>query len=133
MLEKIAIVGIGRTGLCLALNLERVGFRVLGVDKNRERVNLIQERTLRTSEPGVEAALRAAGELRVADNIGAIREFAPGIVFIAVDTPTVDEGGYDHTRVNHVLADLFSLDWQHDRVELALVCTTLPGYCDSKA
>ncbi len=64
--------------------------------------------------------------------MAAVREFDPEIVFIAVDTPTVDEGGYDHTRVNHVLADLFSLEWQHDRVELALVCTTLPGYCDSK-
>jgi nucleotide sugar dehydrogenase len=133
MLERIAIIGIGRIGLCLALSLERAGFPVLGIDKDRGRVKLIQERALVTSEPGVEEAIHAAGELRVADSIAEVREFNPKLVFIAVDTPTVAEGGYDHSRVDQVVAEMLSLEWPHDRVELALVCTTLPGYCDSKA
>jgi UDPglucose 6-dehydrogenase len=119
--------------LCLALNLERTGFQVLGVDKHRERVKLIEERRLRTREPGVEDALRAAKKLRVADSISALQDFNPDIIFIAVDTPAIDKGGYDHIRVDQVLAELFSLQDLDARVELSLVCTTLPGYCDSKA
>lgn len=132
-MERIAIIGVGKIGLCLALNLDRAGHGVLGIDKNRERVRLICERALRTSEPGVNEALRGAGELRVADSIGAVCEFDPNIVFIAVDTPSIADGGYDHRCVDRALAELFSLEWPHDRVEIALVCTTLPGYCDSKA
>jgi len=132
-LKRIAIIGVGKIGLCLALNLNRAGHHVLGVDKDAEHVKLIRERVLRTSEPGVEEALNTAGEWRVADCMGAIRGFDPEVVFIAVDTPSVPEGGYDHSRVDRVLAELCSLDWSHDLVELAVVCTTLPGYCDSKA
>ena len=132
-MERIAIIGVGRIGLCLALNLEQAGHDVLGLDNDHERVKLIRDRGLRTSEPGVEPALRAAGELRVADSIDVIPEFDPEVVFVAVDTPSVANGGYDHSRVDQVLAELFSLEWPHDRVELAVVCTTLPGYCDSNS
>jgi UDPglucose 6-dehydrogenase len=117
----------------MALNLDRTGFRVLGIDNDRERVRLIEGRAIASSEPGVEGALSGAGEIRFADGIGAIREFDPEIVFVAVHTPTVEEGGYDHSHVNGVLEKLFALDWPHDRVEVALMCTVLPGYCDSKA
>ena len=131
-MERIAIIGTGRIGLCLALNLERVGYSVFGVDKDRERVRLINERTLSTPEPGVEEALCAARAFRVAGHISAIGEFDPDLVFVAVDTPTAESGGYDHSQIDRVLTDLFSLSSMRDRVELALVCTTLPGYCDSK-
>lgn len=132
-MEKIAIIGVGKIGLCLALNLDRVGYQVLGVDNDRERVQLVRDRMVAVSEPGLETALRTAVELAVSDSIADLREFDPEIVFIAVDTPTVDEGGYDDSRVNRVLADLFSLDWKRNRIELALMCTILPGYCDSKS
>lgn len=132
-MEKIAIIGVGRIGLCLALNLDRVGFQVLGIDKDRERVKLIREGRLEASEPGMEEALGAAVDLKVSDNIAAVPEFDPEIVFIAVDTPTVEEGGYDNSCVNRVLADLFSLEWKRGRIELALMCTILPGFCDSQS
>jgi len=132
-LEKVAVVGIGRIGLCLALNLERVGYAVLGVDKSTEHIKQVGEKTLRTPEPGVEDALQAARNFQVAGHPGAIRAFEPDLVFVAVDTPTDEGGGYDHSHVDHVLAEMFRLVPWRDRVELALVCTTFPGYCDSKA
>lgn len=132
-MERIAIIGIGRIGLCLALNLERAGFAVLGVDKDRERVALINQRELKTPEAGVEEALRAARIFRVVGSADAIRDFDPDLIFIAVDTPTAEVGGYDHTQIDRVLRDLSALHLQRHRVDLALLCTTMPGYCDSKA
>ncbi len=131
-MERIAVIGIGRVGLCLALNLDRAGFAVLGIDKNTEHVRQIRENALRTSEPGVEEALRAARNLQVADNMTPICSFDPDVVFVAVHTPIADGGGYDHRHVDCVLEELFRLGSWRPRVELALVCTTFPGYCDSK-
>jgi len=133
IVKRIAVIGIGRIGLCLALNLDRAGFSVLGIDRNREHVQRVSEKTLRTPEPGVEDALRTAHTLRASDQLGDVRSYDPGLVFVAVDTPTTEGGGYDHRRVNEVLADLFSLGLPRPRVDVALVCTTMPGYCDSQA
>lgn len=132
-MERVSVIGIGRIGLCLALNLDRAGYEVLGVDRNAEHVQLVDTKTLRTSEPGVETALRAARKLKAASQIASVREFAPELVFIAVDTPTAEGGGYDHSRIDSVLEELFRLEPWRTRVELALVCTTFPGYCDSKS
>jgi UDPglucose 6-dehydrogenase len=132
-LERIAVIGIGRIGLCLALNLERVGYDVLGVDQNAEYVRQVGEKTLRSPEPGVEEALKAACNFQVSDHASSIRDFAPDLLFVAVDTPTAEGGGYDHSHVDRVLVELFSLEPWQPRVELALVCTTFPGYCDSKS
>jgi nucleotide sugar dehydrogenase len=131
--ERIVVVGIGRIGLCLALNLNRAGFAVLGIDCDRERVSLLRRGAIVCSEPGVEDGLRSASDLRLEDSIDTIPNFDPTTIFISVDTPTIAEGGYDHGRVDAVLDQLCLLKWPQERVEVALMCTVLPGYCDSKA
>ena len=132
-MDRVTVIGIGRIGLCLALNLDRAGYEVLGIDKNDVHVRQVNEKKLCTSEPGVEDALQSARKFKAVDNIAPIRAFAPDLIFVAVDTPTAEGGGYDHSRVDCVLDELFRLEPWRTRVELALVCTTFPGYCDSKA
>lgn len=129
-MERIAVIGIGRIGLCLALNFERAGYEVLGIDRDREYIRSIGDRTFRTPEPGVLKALAAASSFRATSDTVAVPEFNPDLVFIAVDTPTAEVGGYDHSRVDAVLAELFAFRRCRDRTDLAIVCTTLPGYCD---
>jgi UDPglucose 6-dehydrogenase len=132
MSERVAVLGIGRIGICLAINLERAGYDVLGIDKRQEHVASVAAGNFSSSEPGVEEALRAVRSLHVAADIGALREFRPGIVFIAVETTTgVEE--YDQSPADRALAELCGLELGGDRTELSLVCTTLPGYCDSRA
>lgn len=130
--DRLAVIGTGRIGLCLALNLERCGYEVLGVDKDPDRVRRIRRRMLNTPEPGVEEALIAADALRMADSIAAVPEFNPTLVFIAVDTPTTVEGGYDPHHVDSVMRELFALPAPFERTEIVLVSTILPGYCDAK-
>jgi len=132
-MERIAVVGIGRIGLCLALNLERAGYEVLGCDKNRDYVRRVTRRTLRTPEAGVEDALANARAFRACDAIGEVRDFAPALILVAVHTPEAEGGGYDHVEVDRVLGELVAQGPAPRRTELVLVCTTLPGYGDSKA
>jgi len=132
-LSSVAVIGVGRIGLCLILNLERAGVDTLGIDRNRDRVEEITDKTLRTPEPGVEEALRQLPRLAVTTDLGALRAFDPDIVVIAVDTPTVFPAGYDHGIVDRVMHHLFDLAPSAGRKELVVMSTTLPGYCDSKA
>lgn len=132
-MERIAVVGIGRIGLCLALNLDRAGYDVLGVDKNGERVRTINDKTLQTPEPGVEEALSIARTFRAVDDTAAVRRFDPALVFVAVDTPGTEAGGYDAAHVDRALRDLCALDRIPSLADIALVCTVGPGYCDSRS
>ena len=38
-IEKISVVGIGKLGLCFALNADAQGFDVIGADINQKYVN----------------------------------------------------------------------------------------------
>lgn len=133
MLEKIALIGIGKIGLCFALNLERSGYEVLGIDTNREYVRMINDKTLRSPEPGVEAALQAARNFRAHHQLEALLDFPARLIFIAVPTPTAPEGGYDHRLVDDLLQSIYALGPPSQRKDLVVMCTTLPGYCDTKA
>lgn len=132
-MERIAIVGIGKIGLCMALNLERAGHDVLGVDKNRDHVDRVNLRTFRTVEPGVEAALATARAFRATHDLAPVPDFAPTTIIVAVDTPTTEGAGYDTGRVDTVMRDLFALGHAPSRTDLVLACTTAPGYGDSRA
>jgi UDPglucose 6-dehydrogenase len=131
--DHVAVIGAGRVGLCLALNLEQAGHEVLGIDSDARRVRHIRDKTVRSTEPGVEEALHRAGNLIVEEDLGAVRAFDPAVVFIAVDTPTRGDGGYDASNVDSVIHGLSTRAPRAERTELAVVSTVLPGYCDSRA
>eukprot|EP00954_Amorphochlora_amoebiformis_P005599 441296-Amorphochlora_amoeboformis.AAC.2 len=61
---KVTVVGVGRLGLCWALNLERVGYEVLGVDIFPSYVKSLNDKTLRSSEPRVSELLRESKMFR---------------------------------------------------------------------
>lgn len=131
-MERAAVIGIGRIGLCFALNLERAGVAVLGVDVNADLVARIASRTFSSAEPGVDEALAAATRLQVTHGIQALAAHAPSLVVVCVDTPSTDDGAYDHRHVDRVLADLGTIT-PGPTADLALMCTVAPGYCDSIA
>ena len=131
--ERIAVIGIGRIGLCLALNLERAGYEVLGIDRDADLVRRVAERSLRSSEPGVDDALQNAHTLQTADRIEALADFAPRLIVVAVDTPIGENGDYDQRNVDRVLNALVALRPARAMTDLVIMCTTSPGFCDSRA
>ncbi len=44
MKKQFGVIGLGRFGISLALNLERLGFPVLAIDKNRDVVDFIKDK-----------------------------------------------------------------------------------------
>ena len=56
--KNITVIGLGKLGICFALNLERAGFDVIGVDTNESRISQINEKTLESDEDQVTEMLQ---------------------------------------------------------------------------
>ena len=88
--EKVAVVGIGYVGLPLACILAESGFRTIGIDVDKNRVDLINAGTspIAGDEPGLPALLKkviADGSLKASvrpEDVG-----SSDAVFVCVDTP----------------------------------------------
>ena len=132
-LEKIGILGIGKLGLCLALNLERCGFEVCGVDVDIDYVNSIKNKNLQSSEPFVSEFLKHALNFSASVKISDVLNEEFPLLFLAVATPTDQHGGYDHSQIEKVADELIGRGKRNSRIELVVVCTTMPGFCDQLA
>lgn len=88
--QKICVVGLGYVGLTLALTLSDLGFDVVGVDANEERLRSLHAGEPVFYEPGLREALgRAlAGGIRLLDH----RSGAVGDIYVvSVGTPVRGE------------------------------------------
>eukprot|EP01048_Picozoa_sp_COSAG05_P008590 COSAG05_NODE_661_length_8043_cov_22.502014_4_plen_229_part_00 len=137
-MPSIAVVGCGRLGLTMALVFASKGCSVYGVDISSCLVEAINNRTLRTDEPGVTEALLGLplGDTRLTATTSLGTALAASeTVLIAVDTPsTGGDRHYDHTKVGTVLAAVNAYTrgmctGNGARVRHVVVCcTVMPGY-----
>lgn len=126
--KNISIIGVGKLGLCLGLNLETKGYQVLGIDINESYVNLLKNKTLKSSEPFVEELLQKSSNIEFSTQLS--RALESDTIFIVVATPSTSEWKYDHTQIEQVVNELVKLGKQPTRKDLVINCTTFPGYCE---
>ena len=125
-LNKVSIIGLGRLGLCQALTFERAGCNVLGCDVSTEYVATINSRTLQSSEPGVEEALRSSSQLRATTSLAECVDHS-ALLFILVATPTgLGDHAYDCGTLSRLLEDIAAL--RRPGKHVVIGCTVLPGY-----
>lgn len=131
-MEKIAVIGIGKLGLCFALLLEKAGYEVLGIDIDEKYINKLSDKSFHSNEPGVNEALKQATQIRYATQISSLLDFDPALIFITVPTPTHQTAGYDHSLLDSVLESIYQLNKNSFPRHIIIQCTVLPGYCDSQ-
>ena len=128
MSKELSIIGVGKLGLCLALNLNKKGYSIVGIDKNQSYIKSLKNRTASFSEPFVEEMLQ---ECTVEFSTEISRAVENDIIFIIVNTPSTPDWKYDHVNIEAVVNELIKLGRQPVRKELVINCTTFPGYCDT--
>jgi UDPglucose 6-dehydrogenase len=130
MINNISIIGIGKLGLCFALTLEKSGYNVLGVDISKEYTEKINNKSLQSSEQGVEKLLAESDNFKATT---ALKEALThsNILFVFVATPSLENGRYDHSSVDRLVRDLQYIGVQSSKKQLIIGCTTMPEYCDS--
>jgi UDPglucose 6-dehydrogenase len=85
--QTISVIGLGRLGLPLAAALSSRGFRVIGVDRDEQRVNRVNSQSHDYVEPGLPALLREIGGALSATSSVRDAVLATDVTFVIVDTP----------------------------------------------
>lgn len=127
--NKISIIGVGKLGLCLSLNLERSGFEIIGIDVNQNYIDSLNSKQYESSEPYVSELLKESNKIKFTTDIS--ESIKSDIIFVVVKTPSDENWKFDHTQIEDVANELIKLGKQPVRKDLVINCTTFPGYCDS--
>jgi UDPglucose 6-dehydrogenase len=102
------IGGAGYVGLITGLGLAEIGHNVVSVDVDQHRIHKLQAGQSPIYEDGLETVLLqnlAAGRLRFSTDL-ATAVASSDVIFIAVGTPSQQEGQADLSQVIHVAENL---------------------------
>lgn len=127
--NNISILGVGKLGLCLALNLEKKGFNIIGVDIFENYINSLNNKTFTTSEPYVNEYLQTSKNILFTTDLKTA--LYNDVLFIVVRTPSTYDWKYDHTDIENIANQLINFGPQPTRKDLIINCTTFPGYCNT--
>lgn len=100
---NIAIIGIGRVGLPLGLSLARKGFKVIGIDINKEVVDKVNNKIMPFEETGYEELIKNV-EFSVTSDISKAQN-AENII-ITVGTPLLSHIETDLSQIKRVLVSM---------------------------
>ena len=106
-MPSVAVIGLGRIGLPLAISFADRGLTALGIDKDADRLQAVRDARMPFAEPGAQEALdrvRAAGTLTVSDRVADAAR-AEHIV-ITLGTPSFSHIEIDISDIRSALDDL---------------------------
>lgn len=132
-MDTLNILGVGKLGLCFALNAEQAGYSVLGVDINQSYVDALNNKSFYSHEPQVNELLQKAENFKATTQLKDVINSNSPLIFILVATPTDSEGGYDHHQVERVVEQIMAFGQSAMQRHVIIGCTTMPGYCDTLA
>lgn len=104
---RVAVIGLGYVGSCLAATLSQRGLDVVGVDSNQRLVDELTAGHCPLVEPGLADLLlggMAAGRLSVTTDYSAIR--SADVVLITVGTPVNDDGSLAEEQLHGACVEL---------------------------
>lgn len=129
-MNKIAVVGIGRLGLCFALNLERVGYKVYGIDIDEEYVKQIQTKKITSNEPLVESYLNEAKNFIATTDLSIIEKENLKIIYLVLPTPSNSDGSFSHEHIDDFIKNFRKNVSTNCQRHIVIGSTVMPGYCD---
>ncbi|MFQ5890950.1 MAG: UDP-glucose dehydrogenase family protein [Gemmatimonadota bacterium] len=127
-MDTISVIGLGKLGAPIAACLASKGYRVIGVDVDAGKVELINRGIAPVLEPGLEELLRQCREtLSATDDIeGAVVQ--SDVSFIIVPTPSAERGAFSVRHVIEVCKLIGAGMRTKGRYHLVVVTSTvLPG------
>jgi GDP-mannose 6-dehydrogenase len=131
---SISIFGLGYVGSVSAGCLARAGHRIVGVDVNSEKVELLASGRSPVLEPGMSELVAegfAASRLRAsADGVAAVHD--SGLSLVCVGTPSLRSGKLDLSHIEHVAREIgAALKEKQSQHVVVLRSTVLPGTTES--
>ena len=107
-MKKIAIIGSGYVGLVTGACLAEIGNKVICVDNDNKKIQLLKKNKIPIYEPGLEEIVKKNVKLKRLsfsnDISSSVRKSE--IVFIAVGTPSREDGSADLSFVENVCKEI---------------------------
>src|SRR5918997_7220936 len=129
MAATVAVVGLGRVGLPLALTFAECGLDVVGVEREASVIESIEAGRMPFHETGTQELLERVmptGRLRLTQRIGDAAD-AEHIV-LTLGTPTFTHIEIDISQIRSVIDEL--LPFMHEGQSILLRSTVAPGTTD---
>lgn len=130
-MKNIGIIGIGKLGICFALNLEKAGYSIVGVDANEEYVVALNNKTINSFEPFVNEYLQEAKNFKATTLLSDIICDEIEMIFVMVATPSLKDGSYNHNQLERIVLELISFGKRNKIIDIVIGCTVMPGYCNT--
>ncbi len=132
--QEVIVMGLGYVGCVSAACFAEIGHRVLGVDRDLNKVEAITKAHSPFFETGLDSLIQrnvAAGRLKA----GALDEYSLGaadVVMLCVGTPSQANGNIDLSHLRRVCEDISSLlRPRTKRLIVTVRSTVFPGTCES--
>ncbi|MGA2471567.1 MAG: nucleotide sugar dehydrogenase [Solirubrobacteraceae bacterium] len=122
MSYDVAIIGLGRVGLPLALSFADHGLSVLGIDNDPQRLSAIRERRMPFLETGTQELIE---RVEIATSAEIVDAAAAANIVITLGTPSFSHIEIDISAIRGALDAL--LDDLHEGHSIVLRSTIAPG------
>jgi len=130
--SEIAVLGLGYVGCVTAACLASLGHRVLGIDRDRYKVDSIWHGRAPFYEPGLEALVRDGlekGLLAASTSADGIAD--AGIVLICVGTPSEKNGNLGLSQLRRAIHEIAEqIPRRTKPLIVAIRSTVFPGTCE---
>lgn len=130
--NRVSVIGLGKVGLTLAVNLSNSGSNVIGFDLSEKLINEIKNLKFETKEPMVQDKLYST----LNKNFFVTSDIKEAVIrsdisFVIVPTPSNSKGGFTNKYVINACQMIGSILREKDtRHTIAVVSTVLPGSSD---
>jgi GDP-mannose 6-dehydrogenase len=127
---RVSVFGLGYVGCVTAACLAREGHDVVGVDTNRDKVDMVNAGTSPLLEPGLGELLAAGVRHRRLRATGSAPEAvaASDLALVCVGTPSRPNGQLDVSGLQRVVAEIGgALRDRRDSFQVVIRSTVLPG------
>ena len=128
-MDKLSVIGLGKLGACSAACFASKGFKVIGVDINKDFVDTVNSGKAPVYEPGLRELIAASkGSLRATqDYEEAIKD--SDITFLIVPTPSRQDGHFSDRYLQDALKHLsLALKNTNKKYHIFVVTSTVsPG------
>ncbi|MEK6854744.1 MAG: nucleotide sugar dehydrogenase [Nanoarchaeota archaeon] len=104
--HKIAVFGLGYVGLPFTAALAHVGYKVIGVDVNKERIEILKKGEVPFYEPGIKEILEKNKEKieYTTDSAYALKN--SDVIFLTVGTPLDENDEPDYTQIDSCIKEI---------------------------
>jgi len=126
--KGISVIGLGKLGLCMAACFAEKGYKVTGIDIDKNKIDLINEGKNPIQETGLTQLIS-----KCKNNLKATSDYGKTILnsqvtFIVVATPSETDGSFSNEQLEEALRQIGSvLKEKNDYHLVVITSTVMPG------